>query len=41
MKKKLKSIAEELSIIANIAIYAAVCGAAWEIGKSLCSWLLD
>lgn len=40
MKKKLKSIAEELFIIVDIAIYAAVCGMAWEIGKSLCGWLL-
>ena len=39
MKEKLKAVVDELAIVANIAVYAAVCGAAWELGKSLCSWI--
>ena len=39
MKEKFNRVIDELAIVANIAVYAAVCGAAWELGKSLCSWI--
>lgn len=39
MKEKLSRLIDELAIVANIVVYAATCGAAWEIGKSLCSWI--
>ena len=39
MKEKLNAMVDELAIVANIAVYAVVCGAAWELGKSLCEWM--
>lgn len=37
MKEKLNAMVDELAIAVNIAVYAAVCGAAWDLGKRLCS----
>ena len=39
MKEKLSVVIDELEMIANFALYAAACGAAWELGKNLCNRL--
>lgn len=40
MKKKIVDLCEDLVIIARIAVYAAVCSAAWELGKIIISVFL-
>lgn len=40
MKKKMNEAIEDLLIIVRIAVYAAVCSAAWESGKFIFSVFL-